>query len=624
MKFGPKLLGIAVIALAIGAVIIWQLGKQGAQEPVPREEVGNEPQSEIKDGVAVIAPAEKVWKELDDPSADGWGTEVITKLIKDKLDGLAKRIVSGELEVAALAEFVAEDVEGSLLVPSDSRIVWSGGDKGVKVKRGESAAKVDYKGIGSLAGSLERIRETLGGSAEQMRCTFKVVGIEREGARLLVRVLVECAGQGAEGIVEQHAEWVTTWRMNSEADDARLVHVILDRFEQSERPAKMFEDCTESVLGANESYQKQLLFGAPHWLQRIQDTRQMTLLGTPGTALGDVNGDGLDDLYLCQPGGLPNRLFVQLIDGTLRDVTEESGTGWLESSRSALFVDLDNDGDQDLVVAAYARLVLAKNNGSGVYEVAAIEEIGIGAMGVSAADYDDDKDLDLYVCHYSKGDLDLEAGATVIGSGGRFVYHDANNAGRNYLFRNDLKDSGAQWVFADVTEAVGLEVNNRRFTLAAAWEDFDNDGDQDLYVANDFGRNNLYRNDEGRFVDIAPEVQGEDRASGMSVSWGDVNRDGWMDLYIANMFSAAGKRIAPQEEFSPGSSEEVRSALLRFARGNTMLQQSEGRFADVSEELGVTMGRWAWSSMFADLNNDGWEDLLVANGYITTPDPGDL
>ena len=139
-----------------------------------------------------------------------------------------------------------------------------------------------------------------------------------------------------------------------------------------------------------------------------------------------------------------------------------------------------------------------------------------------------------------------------------------------------------------------------------------------------FGRNNLFRNEGGHFTDIAATVQGEDRASGMSVSWGDVNRDGRMDLYIANMFSAAGNRIAKQEEFSPGSTPDIRQALLRFARGNTLLLQDGERFTDASDALGVTMGRWAWSSMFADINNDGWEDLLVANGYITTPDTGDL
>ena len=78
----------------------------------------------------------------------------------------------------------------------------------------------------------------------------------------------------------------------------------------------------------------------------------------------------------------------------------------VESSRSALLVDLDNDGDQDLAVTTYARLVLAKNDGTGRFEVAAILETGIGAMGVSAADYDGDGDLDLYVCHYSAGNME--------------------------------------------------------------------------------------------------------------------------------------------------------------------------------------------------------------------------
>ena len=93
-------------------------------------------------------------------------------------------------------------------------------------------------------------------------------------------------------------------------------------------------------------------------------------------------------------------------------------------------------------MVAYARLVLASNDGKGRFKVMKILETGIGAMGVSAADYDGDGDLDLYLCHYSRGDLDLDAGATVIGSGGQFVYHDANNAGRNYFYRNDSGGEG--------------------------------------------------------------------------------------------------------------------------------------------------------------------------------------
>jgi hypothetical protein len=199
-------------------------------------------------------------------------------------------------------------------------------------------------------------------------------------------------------------------------------------------------------------------------------------------------------------------------------------------------------------------------------------------------------------------------------------FHDANNGGRNVLLRND-----GRWKFEDATEQVGLNQNNARFSFAAAWEDYDNDGDQDLYVANDYGRNNLYRNDDGRFVDVAAELNVEDVSAGMSVSWGDYDRDGWMDLYISNMFSAAGNRITYQRQFNTGVDETVRQDFQRHAHGNTLFRNNgRGGFDDVTDEAGVWQGRWAWGSRFGDLNGDGWEDLVVANGFITTEDTHDL
>ena len=154
----------------------------------------------------------------------------------------------------------------------------------------------------------------------------------------------------------------------------------------------------------------------------------------------------------------------------------------------------------------------------------------------------------------------------------------------------------------------------------------DNDGDQDLYVANDYGRDNLYRNDNGTFKDIAADVGAEDAASGMSVSWSDYDHDGRMDIYISNMWSAAGNRIAFQPDFKKNAPPEVKQRLQRFARGNTLLKNdSDSRFEDVSKKAGVEMGRWAWGSLFADINNDGWDDILIANGFITkNADSGDL
>ena len=199
-------------------------------------------------------------------------------------------------------------------------------------------------------------------------------------------------------------------------------------------------------------------------------------------------------------------------------------------------------------------------------------------------------------------------------------YHDANNGSPNVLFRNE-----GRFRFVDVTKRSGLDQNNRRYSFAAAWEDYDNDGDLDIYVANDFGRNNLYRNDGGRFKDVAVETGVEDVGAGMSVSWGDYDRDGRPDLYVGNMFSAAGNRIVFQSQFAAGHSDEDVALLRRTARGNTLLANSgEGRFLDRSELAGVTEGYWAWSSNFADLNNDGWLDLVVANGFLSGEVPGDL
>jgi hypothetical protein len=98
-----------------------------------------------------------------------------------------------------------------------------------------------------------------------------------------------------------------------------------------------------------------------------------------------------------------------------------------------------------------------------------------------------------------------------------------------------------------------------------------------------------------------------------------------MDLYVANMFSSAGNRITRQAKFRPGDDQTTQSIYSRFAKGNTLFTGSEsGTFKEVGAEAGVEMGRWAWSSLFADLNNDGWQDLLVANGFMTTEDTGDL
>jgi hypothetical protein len=339
-------------------------------------------------------------------------------------------------------------------------------------------------------------------------------------------------------------------------------------------------------------------------------------VGYEGMAIGDLDGDGLEDLYLCQPGGLPNQLFLRNVDGTLRDVSAQSGSDWLDPSRSALALDLDNDGDQDLVVLSTSRMLLMENGGGAKFTLKNTVALHGTPFSAAAADYDNDGDLDLYVCNYG----DLWGGFGDLDERFPLPYHDANNGGANALYKNE-----GGWVMKDVTEEVGMDVNNRRWSLSCAWEDFDRDGDQDLYVANDFGRNNLFRNDGGRFVDTAPAAGVEDISPGMSASWGDADGDGWPDLYVSNMFSSAGNRVTFQKQFKPEASAETRGHFQRFARGNALfLNRRDGTFVDASLGAGVSVGRWAWASRFNDLDNDGRDDLVVANGFFTQDSETDL
>ena len=111
----------------------------------------------------------------------------------------------------------------------------------------------------------------------------------------------------------------------------------------------------------------------------------------------------------------------------------------------------------------------------------------------------------------------------------------------------------------------------------------------------------------------------------MGLTWADYDRDGWMDVHVSNMFSAARNRVTFQPGFKPGAPLEFKKRLQRFARGNSLLtNQGDGTFLNTVAAAGIEMGRWAWASKFCDLNNDSWEDVVVANGYLTTEDPGDL
>ncbi len=605
----------------------------------------------------------RLWDEIDNAETDGWNTEVISDRVTAHFNNLKKLIVSEKpIKGSAVASMTQPEATVDSLIPVN--VITAFADDHLTIRRGvfdpngETSAQSDdtahsgngneptdatdesLVGADALAHALQGVLEPFI-DRETLKLKLKVfrVTVQEDPQSVKTLQTLELYGPTQTGVREENAVWEALWSNEEVPKLQRLQVVSYEAVDLLDGP--LFSDCTESVFGNLSSFRQQLLIGYDYWLDRSQTNTPFVLLGNNGIAVADINQDGLDDLYICQEAGLPNLLYLQNPDGTLQDVSSESGVDLLQNTSTALFVDINNNGIKDLLVALTGGVVVAEGAGDGTFTIRETIDTNDNIWSLTAVDYDRDGWLDFYVGTYSAdGATNVAANVVITDDDGEFVAGGTNSLYRNTSFENEFS-------FHDVTEEVGLMTNNFRYTFAAAWEDYDNDGDQDLYVANDFGWNNLYRCDvqpDGtvRFVDVAAETNAEDDSFGMSVNWADYDRDGWMDVYISNMYSYAGNRITTQDNFKSDAPEEVKQRFQRYARGNTLLRNLGGDptgatpetlesasgsflgFEDTSVQSAVNMGRWAWGSIFIDFNNNGWDDIFVNNGYITSEDTGDL
>ncbi len=409
------------------------------------------------------------------------------------------------------------------------------------------------------------------------------------------------------------------WRHKWQGGKLAEFQPIRETLAKSPRP--LFRDVTNDLFGATDSYREQLLRGIPYWRARLDSASGIDIYGNHGIAVGDIDDDGHDEVYVCQPGGLPNRLY-QFRDGRMQDITERAGVGLLDDTSSALFLDLRNSGRQDLVVLRASGPVLFLNQGDGIFALRQdafhFRTPAQGSFtGMSAADFDRDGRVDLYLCTYTYFQSEDQYRYPV-------PYHDARNGPPNFLFHNRLAANGSG-TFEDVTASTGINENNNRFSFAPAWCDYDGDGWPDLYVANDFGQHNLYKNTRGHFHDVAVQAYVEDVGPGMSAAWFDYDLDGRPDLYVSNMWSEAGQRVVREPAFRPVTEGGLREAYRRHTKGNSLYKNLvDGTFHDASEEEGVEMGRWAWSADGYDFDNDGSPEIYIACGMLTGPIETDL
>jgi hypothetical protein len=337
-----------------------------------------------------------------------------------------------------------------------------------------------------------------------------------------------------------------------------------------------------------------------------------------GVAAGDVNGDGLPDLYFTSNLG-SDRLYLNRGDYRFEDVTARAGvggpTGW---KTGVTMADVDGDGKLDIYVSTVSYRGLAGknalyiNNGDGTFTDRA-HEYGLDhqGYGTQAAffDYDGDGDLDLFVLSFSTHDEQASDAP-------KRDVRAASGGGR--LYRND----GGH--FHDVSAAAGIYGGSEGFGLGLVVSDLDLDGCPDVYVANDFQENDfLYHNDcDGTFTESIARATGHTSRFAMGVDAADVNNDGRPDIMVVDMLPDQDSILK-----SSASTEDYRLSELRtragyhpqYVRNTLQLNRGDGRFSEIAPLAGVQATDWSWAPLLADLDDDGRKDLFVTSGIVRRP-----
>ncbi len=558
--------------------------------------------------------------ERRNAATDGWPSEQLHDHAKHQLKDFFYAVLKLEKDVAAVDKFLADDFSGThALRPAGLKDVYA--DNEMTVKRPEQLSTAQVAAA-DFHREIEAFREPFAGS-DKVKADLKIVSVDRVDDQLFsTKVLVQSHGRRAGAALQTNVEWRVHWRGLPDDEHPLMRSIEVLSYEEFAAPQALFADLTGHVFGEHAFMREEFQRGAGELYRQKDRLTGNSYMGWQGLAVGDVNNDGLEDLYVCQPGGLPNRLFLKQADGSTREAAAKWNVAFMDNSRSALLLDFDNDGNLDLAVSMGPNVAVLYNNGQRFGKFTPLSCPGSAFVhSLSATDIDNDGDLEIYACRYNRHS---EAGS--LGGGLPVPYHDANNGGRNILFLNEGRNNPASpGKFRDATVELGLDRNNLKFSLAAIWEDFDNDGDTDLYVTNDFGRNNYYRNEGGIFKDVADEVGLGELAASMGASAADFDQDGDVDIYLSNMFSSAGLRIVTQDDKFMTDERDRTGDFISHARGNFLLENTgDGKFKDVTDDAGVSLGRWTWGARFVDFNNDGFDDLYVPNGFITGPDTGDL
>lgn len=336
----------------------------------------------------------------------------------------------------------------------------------------------------------------------------------------------------------------------------------------------------------------------------------------PGVGFIDYNNDSWIDIYVANGVGQPNALYRNNGNGSYTDVAAEAGVANMGFTTGIAVGDLNNDGFDDMYVAAQSMMgdgtdtpdgpdALYINNGNGTFrEIAA--QSGISEDGFSASvgflDYDGDGDLDIVVCRFIDMDI-FDQGA-----------NRTNPTVRSHLYRNN-----GDLTFTDVTEQAGMGTDF--LTWAVANFDYDNDGDMDVFLGHEQGPISVFKNDgTGKFTNVT-EQSGDLKEYGawMGLAIGDYNNDGLQDIYATNLSDLWVTRDSSRPEIHVPPPETWDNPWPTLFRNN-----GDGTFTDVGDQAGVKVPyEFSWGTFFTDFNNDGWQDIYVAQNLAAVDVIGD-
>ncbi|MCB0705844.1 MAG: VCBS repeat-containing protein [Saprospiraceae bacterium] len=348
-----------------------------------------------------------------------------------------------------------------------------------------------------------------------------------------------------------------------------------------------------------------------------------------GVGLGDINNDGLIDIFLCG-NQVDNKLYLNKGNFKFEDITRQAGVACSGVWTSGVsLADVNSDGWLDIYVCKsgapegdrrYNELFI--NQGDGTF-VEKAREFGIADLGLSAHaaffDYDRDGDLDCYLLNNSMrpvGGFDLRPG----------LRERRDLEGGNKLYRNDLQSDGTIQ-FVDVSEETGIYGSAIGFGLGVTIGDVNRDGWLDIYVSNDyFERDYLYLNQtDGTFKEVLTDCIGEISLSSMGADMADINNDGRPEIFVTDMLPEGNARMKTKTKFDnwdkyalmvkTGYHRQFTRNVFQYNRG---IQPENGLpiFSELGRLSGVESTDWSWGALIADLDLDGRKDIFVANGIV--------